>query len=55
VKNDPAYNPDDFKQTAKGLSNYINLNLLDKSKLIILYRRFETRERQQEYSNQSLG
>lgn len=32
VKNDPSYNPDDFKQTAKGVSNYINLNLLDKSK-----------------------
>ncbi|EAR88638.1 hypothetical protein TTHERM_00187170 (macronuclear) [Tetrahymena thermophila SB210] len=31
VKNDPSYNPEDFKQTAKGVSNYINLNLRDKS------------------------
>lgn len=28
VKNSPNYNVDDFKQTAKGVANYINLNLL---------------------------
>lgn len=31
VKNDPNYNPSDFKQTSKGVSNYINLNLLNKT------------------------
>lgn len=32
VKNDPSYNPENFQQTTKAVTNYINLNLLDKSK-----------------------
>lgn len=31
VKNDPSYNPENFQQTTKAVTNYINLNLLDKN------------------------
>ena len=30
VKNQPNFNPEDFKQTAKGVANFINIHLLDK-------------------------
>jgi hypothetical protein len=53
VKNDPSYNPEDFKQTAKGVANYINLNLMDKSILLFFF--FFLKQKQFQFRYQNRG